>query len=754
MDPERAVSSTIPARLDALPWSRWHWRVVLALGVTWLLDGLEVTVVGSLGAALQRPEVLGLSAREVGLSGSAYIAGAVPGALVFGRLADRWGRKRLFLITLGVYLAGTVATAFAFDFASFALLRFVTGFGIGGEYAAINSAIDELIPARVRGAVDLAINGTFWIGAALGAALSLVLLDPRFFPPALGWRLAFGLGAVLGLAMLLVRRHVPESPRWLIVHGRVAQAEAELTRIEAEVAARARRAGPPRSRALVGDAAPAAVVARDRAAAHVALSAARAARHGPDGIAGLLLQRDLLHLCARAGALLRRARSAGGPLHLPIRARKLPRSAAARPALRPHRPPRDDREHLPRCGPRALARGRAVPRGRLDATSQALCWAAIFFVASAAASSAYLTVSEIFPLEIRAISISIFYALGTGVGGFLGPALFAELIEAGSRDALFAGYVLAAARCAGPGSLRPGSAWMRSGRLSRRSRGRSARTELLRHRRSEGRRYRRVRVSTPTTRLAERALRDEPPSEAEARWILDAADVELLPLLHAAYVPRRRHFGNQVMVHVLNNVQNGLCPEDCGYCSQNRDSKATIQKYAMKSEAEILAEAEHAARAGATRYCMVLSGRGPTLETTRRLAAIVRKVKERWPIEVCLSVGLLEEEHARVLAEAGLDRLNHNLNTSERHYERVCSTHTYADRVRTLRAAKACGIEPCSGLDPRHGRAQRGSDRGRLPPARARGALDPRQLPRADRREPVGVGRHAHAGALPARARA
>jgi len=204
--------------------------------------------------------------------------------------------------------------------------------------------------------------------------------------------------------------------------------------------------------------------------------------------------------------------------------------------------------------------------------------------------------------------------------------------------------------------------------------------------------------SDPYASLAERALLGEPPREAEALWILDGEDVELLPLLHAAYLPRRWHFGNKVMVHVLNNVQNGLCPEDCGYCSQNRDSKATIQKYAMKGEAEILAEAEHAARAGASRYCMVLSGRGPTLDTTRRLAAIVRKVKERWPIEVCLSVGLLDEEHARVLAEAGLDRLNHNLNTSEAHYERVCSTHSFADRVRTLQAAKACGIEPCSGL--------------------------------------------------------
>ena len=199
-------------------------------------------------------------------------------------------------------------------------------------------------------------------------------------------------------------------------------------------------------------------------------------------------------------------------------------------------------------------------------------------------------------------------------------------------------------------------------------------------------------------RMAARALADEPPSRDEARWILDGADAALLPLLHAAFVPRERHFGRRVQVHILNNVQNGLCPEDCGYCSQSRDSAARIRKYPIKDEAEILAEAERAARAGATRYCMVLSGRGPTLERTRELAAIVRKVKQRFPIEVCLSCGLLEEEHARILAAAGLDRLNHNLNTSERHYPVICSTHDYADRVRTLAAAKKCGIEPCSGM--------------------------------------------------------
>jgi len=200
------------------------------------------------------------------------------------------------------------------------------------------------------------------------------------------------------------------------------------------------------------------------------------------------------------------------------------------------------------------------------------------------------------------------------------------------------------------------------------------------------------------TALAQRALRDEPPTEADAAWMLDGDDVALLPLLHAAFVPRERHFGRTVKVHVLNNVQNGLCPEDCGYCSQSRDSDAAIRKYPMKSDAEILAEAEAAAHSGASRYCMVASGRGPTLERTRKLAGLVREIKSRWPIEVCVSAGLLEEEHARILADAGLDRFNHNLNTSEHHYGEICSTHTYADRVRTLEVVKKCGIEPCSGL--------------------------------------------------------
>jgi len=199
-------------------------------------------------------------------------------------------------------------------------------------------------------------------------------------------------------------------------------------------------------------------------------------------------------------------------------------------------------------------------------------------------------------------------------------------------------------------------------------------------------------------RLARNALAGNAPTEADALWILDGPDVELLPLLQAAYEPRRHAFGRKVMVHVLNNVQNGLCPEDCGYCSQNKDSDSAIRKYAMKSDEAILAEAEAAVAAGASRYCMVLSGRGPTVDRTRRIAGVIKEIKSRWPIEVCLSAGLLGDEHARVLKEAGIDRMNHNLNTSERRYDEITSTHSYADRVATLEAAKRNGIDSCSGL--------------------------------------------------------
>lgn len=438
------IQSDIPARLDRLPWSRWHWRVVVALGVAWVLDGLEVTLVGSLGGVLERPDGLGLNAAQVGWLGSLYIAGAVAGALVFGRLADRLGRKALFLVTLAVYMAATLATAFSTGFVFFAVCRFLTGLGIGGEYAAINSAIDELIPARVRGRVSLAINGSFWFGAALGAGLSLVLLDPRVLGPALGWRVAFLLGAVLALAILLVRRDVPESPRWLLTHGRGEQAGRIVAAIEAQVVAQygalppatgtillSRRAAP-----TLGEVAHVLFKRyRLRSAVALALMVSQAffynaifftyalvltRFHGvPDNRVGLYIFPFALGNVL--GPLLL------GPLFDHIGRRRMIGFTYVL------------------SGVGLAMTGWAFEQGWLDARSQALCWSAVFFLASAAASSAYLTVSEVFPIETRALAISVFYAVGTGTGGFIGPLLFGALIESGSRAAVAVGYGIGAA---------------------------------------------------------------------------------------------------------------------------------------------------------------------------------------------------------------------------------------------------------------------------------------------------------------------
>jgi MFS family permease len=227
--------TNIPQRLDRLPWSRFHWLVVIALGASWAIDGLEVTLKGAVSAVLQDPQTLGLSSTEIGLAASAYLLGAVVGALFCGHLTDRYGRARLFFITMAIYLAGTLLTAFSWDLWSLAACRIITGFGIGGEYAAINSAIDELIPARVRGRVNLIINGSFWLGAVAGSAATVVLLDPNVFAVDVGWRLGFGIGAGLGFLVLFARRFIPESPRWLAVHGYGSRAESIAAEIEARV---------------------------------------------------------------------------------------------------------------------------------------------------------------------------------------------------------------------------------------------------------------------------------------------------------------------------------------------------------------------------------------------------------------------------------------------------------------------------------------------------------------------------------------
>ncbi len=425
------LETAIPARLDRLPWSPWHWRVVIALGVSWLLDGLEVTVVGSLGPALQRPDTLGLTAGEIGWAASAYIGGAVLGALFFGRLADSLGRKRMFLVTLAVYLVATLCTAFSFDIWSFALCRAVTGFGIGGEYAAINSAIDELIPARVRGTVDLAINGTFWIGAALGAGLSIVLLQPDWIGAHIGWRFAFLLGGVLGVAILLVRRHVPESPRWLIRHGR-ADIERQVGGTLPPVTANLRM------RALAapgwGEIARLMVTRyRRRAVLGLALMASQALFYNAIFFTYALVLAKFYGVQEQSVGYYIFPFALGnflGPLVLG----RLFDSVGRRKMIA---------ATYTVAGLGLIGAGYGFSIGALSALQLSLCWSAIFFVASAAASSAYLTVSEVFPVEMRAIAISLFYAAGTALGGFAGPPLYGAIIESGSRQALFGAYALA-----------------------------------------------------------------------------------------------------------------------------------------------------------------------------------------------------------------------------------------------------------------------------------------------------------------------
>jgi MFS family permease len=439
-----SAASDIPSRLDRLPWSGWHWRVVMALGIAWVLDGLEVTLVGSVGSVLEREDTLALSAAQVGWTGSVYIGGAVLGALIFGRLADRLGRKKLFMITLAVYMLATLATAFSTGFVFLSICRFLTGVGIGGEYAAINSAIDELIPARLRGRVNLAINGSFWIGAALGAGLSLVLLDPRVLGPALGWRACFILGAVMAVAIVLVRRHVPESPRWLLVHGRAEQANQIIEQIEAQVRRQHGKLPPV------------------QAGMHASGHGTPALRQVAAVLLGRYRMRSLVVLAMMvAQAFVYNAIFFTYSLVL-TRFYQVPDNRVALyifpfalgnvlgpVLLGPLFDSLGRRKMISLCyifsGIGLAFTGWAFASGWLTAVTLALCWTVVFFIASAAASSAYLTVSEVFPIEMRALAISIFYAIGTGAGGFIAPVLFGWLIESGSRTSVAIGYAVGAA---------------------------------------------------------------------------------------------------------------------------------------------------------------------------------------------------------------------------------------------------------------------------------------------------------------------
>ena len=435
------VESDVPARLDALRWCRFHTLVVLALGITWVLDGLEVTLAGAVSGALQASPALHLTDAQVGISASAYLAGAVGGALLFGWLADLFGRKRLFFVTLGVYIAGTALSALSPGFAFFALSRFVTGAGIGGEYAAINSAIQELVPARYRGRTDLAVNGSFWVGAAIGASGSSALLEPGLLPADMGWRVAFGMGAVLGVAILLLRRLLPESPRWLLLHGRRDEAEKIATDVEraAGVATRARHA-------------PLRLRVRGRAASFVDLGASLFRLYPRRAILGLSLM-VAQAFCYNAifftyalvlGRFYSVAPEDVGHYLLPFAVGNF-----LGPLVLGH--------WFDTWGRRRMIAGTYVlsgvllaitavlfVQGVLGAGSLTLAWTLVFFFASPAASSAYLTVSECFPLEVRALAIAFFYALGTAIGGIGAPWLFGVLVGSGARGAVALGYGLGA----------------------------------------------------------------------------------------------------------------------------------------------------------------------------------------------------------------------------------------------------------------------------------------------------------------------
>ncbi|WP_201304015.1 MFS transporter [Burkholderia sp. 8Y] len=439
------IETDLPGRLDRLPWGRFHTLIVFALGITWLLDGLEVTLAGAVASALKSSPVLRFSNADVGFGGSAYIAGAVLGALGFGWLTDRLGRRKLFFITLFLYVAATAATAFSWNLASFVLFRFLTGAGIGGEYTAINSTIQEFTPARLRGWTDLAINGTFWVGAGIGAAGSLVLLDPGMLPPDWGWRGCFLIGAALGLTILFMRMWVPESPRWLITHNR----EDEARRVVEEIEAHFREHGvtvpntpvkPLRLHAR--EHTPLREVAdtlfkvhRRRSLVGLTLMTAQAFFYNAIFFTYALVLTDFYHVPGdRIGWYV--LPFAAGNFLGPVLLGKLFDVLGRRRMIA---------FTYAMSGVLLTISGWMFTQGMLTVTTQTIAWMIIFFFASAAASSAYLTVSETFPLEIRALAIAVFYAFGTALGGIIGPALFGHLIDTHERGAVFIGYLIGSA---------------------------------------------------------------------------------------------------------------------------------------------------------------------------------------------------------------------------------------------------------------------------------------------------------------------
>ena len=440
--PSAAILETdIPARLERLSWGRFHTLVVVALGITWVLDGLEVTLTGAISPALKESPQLRFTNADVGLASSAYLAGGVVGALFFGWLTDRLGRKKLFFITLALYLLATAATSLSWNLLSFAAFRFLTGAGIGGEYTAINSTIQELVPARYRGWTDLVINGSFWVGAALGAAGSIVLLDPAFFSIDLGWRLAFFIGALLGLLIWFMRLWLPESPRWLITHGRRDEAERAVAGIEAQFRARGHdlaSAALPTIRLRARSFTPLREVFVTLFRTHLrrtlvglSLMASQAFFYNAIFFTYALVLTDFYAIPGdRVGWFL--LPFAIGNFLGPVLLGRLFDTIGRRQMLA---------FTYAISGLLLIGVGYLFAIGLLSAIGQTIAWMVIFFFASAAASAAYLTVSETFPLEIRALAIAFFYSLGTGIGGVAGPWLFGRLIDSGSRWSLFWGYL-------------------------------------------------------------------------------------------------------------------------------------------------------------------------------------------------------------------------------------------------------------------------------------------------------------------------
>ena len=448
----KRISTNIPYRLDRLPWAKWHWMVVIGLGITWILDGLEVTIVGTIGPTLTSSHGLGLSAVEATAAGTTYLIGACLGALVFGYLTDKLGRRKLFLITLTWYLVATVLTAFSWNFWSFAAFRLLAGAGIGGEYSAVNSAIDELIPSRRRGVADIAINGSWWLGTLLGSIASIPLLDGRFISPSLGWRLAFGLGALLAVAVLLIRRGIPESPRWLLLHGRHEEAETIVAQIEREVddETPGRLAPVPPKRMTF-----------DTARKHTMVDTVRTMiRLYPKRtvlVLTLMITQAFLYnavFFTQGLTLTTFFKVAPGDVGLYIIPFAIGNFLGA--LVLGH--------FFDTVGRKRMIAGTYIVSGllllltaylfiqdALSAASIALLWSVMFFFASAGASAAYLTVSEVFPLETRATAIAVVYAVGTLAGGALAPLFYGRLIATGDRHLLALGWVVGAALMIGGG---------------------------------------------------------------------------------------------------------------------------------------------------------------------------------------------------------------------------------------------------------------------------------------------------------------